>query len=288
MTISGEISLALEASAALTAFAAGLVVRSHDATHFLRHPPHFARSFVSMNVALPFCVLWFADVFGLDPSVELALAVLAMSPLPAAIPFALRSVDVAGGYGARLIAAESVIAIASIPLTIALGALLLGAPFDVPIVTCAWVVGTRVTLPLLIGVAVARRLPRVAASVVGPVAEFGVILLVAALIPDLFVMWPGVREITEDGTVIAIVALAVIGAFLGFVLGGPSRTDRAVLSTATTWRHPGVALAITSVGHPITTGAGAALLLSVVVGAVVVRPFAWRRIQTRAQAMRAG
>jgi hypothetical protein len=45
-----------------------------------------------------------------------------------------------------------------------------------------------------------------------------------------------------------------------------------------------VALAIAAVGHPVTTRAGAALLLSVVAGAIVVRHYAWRRIQARAHA----
>jgi BASS family bile acid:Na+ symporter len=279
MTLATDISVALTVSTMLTALAAGLTVRRADAAYLLRHPRRFARAFFAINVAMPFCTLWFTDVFSLEPSVELALIVLAMSPLPAAIPSALRRGDATASFGARLIAAESLIAVATIPLSFVILRALFGAPFTIPEVDLIWIVASRVTVPLAVGAAAAAVWPRVGARIANASSDIAVVLLALALVPEAFLVWSSMLPLAEDGTVIAILALAAIGLFLGYTLGGPSSVDRAVLAAGNSWRHPGLALTIASVAYHDNTRAAASLLLSVVVGTLAIRPFAWRRIQ---------
>jgi BASS family bile acid:Na+ symporter len=110
------------------------------------------------------------------------------------------------------------------------------------------------------------------------VATIGTLLLIASALPLLYVLWPGVRALFGDGTLLVVAAMAVIGLAVGHLLGGPDPEHRTVLALSTASRHPAVALAAAAGAGAESKGEVAAVLLCVLVAVVISVPYvAWRK-----------
>ncbi|MGH6952278.1 MAG: Na+-dependent transporter, partial [Vitreimonas sp.] len=104
------------------------------------------------------------------------------------------------------------------------------------------------------------------------------LMLLVAVVPVLFIMWPRIVALIRDGTLVALVAFAAIGLLVGHLLGGPDPDDRTVLALASAAHHPAIAITLARINAPDDQGVPAAILLYLLVCAVVTFPYvAWRK-----------
>jgi BASS family bile acid:Na+ symporter len=278
MSPSAFILPTIKASLVLTVLGVGLDSTPRDATYLFRHPGLLAKTFLSMNVIMPLVALWLAVVFNLEASIKIALIALALSPVP---PFLPRKVAKSGGeasYNIGLLTAASLFAIVIVPVSIRLLGVLFNLPFQMSWQTIAKIVGASVLVPLVIGIAVRRFAPSIAARIDKPITIIALVLLVGSFVPIVFMAWPDMIALIGNGTLAAIVAITLSGLAVGHLLGGPQHEDRVVLALSTAFRHPAVAIAIATATMPDISLVGAAVLLALVVGTVVSVPYTiWSR-----------
>jgi BASS family bile acid:Na+ symporter len=265
--------LAVKGSLALTVFGIGIESTPGDTTYLLRHRALFARTIISMNVAMPLLTLWLATTFDLLQPVKVALIALAMSPVPPLLPFKSAKAGGNGSYTIGLLFAASVLSIVFVPATVWLFGVLFATPFHVPPPSIAKIVGTSVLIPLALGIFSRRIAPHAAARAARPMSIIAGIALVVAMIPILITAWPAFRSLIGNGTLVAIVVMTAVGLGVGHALGGPVRDHRTVLGLATASRHPAVAIAITSAVLPADKLVAAAVLLALLVGAIAAAPY---------------
>jgi BASS family bile acid:Na+ symporter len=141
-----------------------------------------------------------------------------------------------------------------------------------------------IVVPLLAGMAVRARLPRVAQGLGKPVRWIATALLICGVLALLAGAWSAVWAATGGGTVVAIVAFVVVGLLVGHALGGPDPEHAAVLALSTACRHPAIALAVVSTNYP-TEHFGGIILLYLIVNVLIGIPYLrW----SRQRVMRAG
>jgi bile acid:Na+ symporter, BASS family len=273
MSAADGVMLAVKSSLALTVFGIGIESTPSDTMYLLRRRALFARSIISMNVIMPLLALWLATTFGLLQPVKIALVALAISPVPPLLPFKAAKAGGNGSYTIGLLVAASVLSIVFVPATAWMFGVFFATPFHVPSVGIAKIVGTSVLIPLMLGIFSRRIAPHAAARASRPMTIIAAIALIASMIPILITAWPAFRSLIGNGTLVAIVAMTVVGLIVGHALGGPVRDHRTVLGLATASRHPAVAIAITSAILPGEKLVGAAVLLNLLVGAIASAPY---------------
>jgi BASS family bile acid:Na+ symporter len=273
MSAAAIIMLALKASLALTVLAVSLNARPGDGTYLLRHPMLLLRSFVAMNVVMPFVALWFAIVFSLSPAVKLALITLAISPMP---PFLPNKAVKSGGdsaYVVGLLTAMAALSVVVIPLTTAFFGTLFDLPLTIRPAAVANIVGNGILLPVALGIGLRWLAPVLADKLVKPVRIIAIVMLVSSVIPILVRTWPAMSAVIDDGTLFAIVGITVIGVAVGHTFGGREPANRPVLALATACRHPAVAITIATTMFPNEKLVGAAVLADLIIAAVVTLPY---------------
>ena len=231
-----------------------------------------------MYMAMPLFAVVVAQAFDLPPAVKIALVAFSVSPIPPLVP---NKALIGGGrqsYAIGLLVAGSVLSIILVPLAMELFQVVFGMPLQMTPQSVAALVLMSVLGPLAAGICAPRRRARVcrarrgtARSAVdgslGPVLRAG---------PDLRMEAFGL--LIGNGTFAAFAAFAVVGLFIGHMLGGPRFEDREVLALYTSARHPAVALAIAQANFPEQRLALAAILLLLVISAILSVPYVlWAR-----------
>ena len=276
MTTAQWLQLALMVSIMLTVFGLGLTATFQDATYLLRRPVLLAKAFVSMNIVMPVIATLVAVTFNLPQVVNVALVAMAISPVP---PIIQKKQLTAGGrmdYVVGLMVAMSLLAIVFVPLVV----LLVDHVFDRQAMLAPRVVAKIMLLtvlaPLLAGLVVRKLFPAMEKASSTIMGAAGIMLLVG-MVPLLIGLWPSLRPLLGNGTVLVMMGLAVIGLAVGHFLGGPRAADRTALAISTASRHPAVALAVTTSGTAAgaieTEPALAIILLYLLVAMVVCIPY---------------
>jgi len=269
MNLQSLILLVLKVSILLTVFALGLQATFADAAFLFRRPKLLIRGFLSMNVIMPLVALILVMTFHLNPAVKIALVALSVSPVPPIFPKnALR----AGGkenYTIGLLVATVVLAIVAIPVALEIFQRVTGVPLYMSALTVATKVFATVLTPLLAGIVVRAISSSFADRITKPLGTLAGALLVLGVLPVLFAAMKAILPFLGDGTLLSLAVFALIGYFVGFLLGGPEPEQRSVLSLATASRHPGLALAIAHTNFPDEKLVGPLLLLYLIVSGVV-------------------
>jgi bile acid:Na+ symporter, BASS family len=97
--------------------------------------------------------------------------------------------------------------------------------------------------------------------------------LAASGLVILVKLWPAIVSLVGDGTLLAMIAFAVIGLAVGHFLGGPRTAERSVLALACSSRHPAIAIAIAQVNFPSQNLVPAAVILYLLVSTVLAAPY---------------
>lgn len=276
------IRIGVQASILLLVFGLGLHTTPEDTTYLFRRPGLLVRSLLAMNVVVPFFAAVLAAAFALHPAVEIALLLLAVSPVPPILPGKQLKLGGRSRYVYGLLVAAALCSIVLVPLTIEILGRVFQREVHVAPIVIAKVVFLTVLAPIVAGLVVRHFAPALAERIAPLVTRVGTVLLVAGLLPILVSAWPGIVSLVGNGTLLAIAAVVIVGLIAGYLLGGPDPDDRTALAVASSMRHPGVALAI---AHGIFPGEKlilAAVLLFALVNALVTIPYAnWSKRRHR-------
>jgi BASS family bile acid:Na+ symporter len=272
------IRISLQASMGLIVVGIALRARVSDVTYLFRRPALLARSLLAMSVVTPVLAATIAAVFDLRPELEIALLLVAVSPVPPLLPGARVKKDGDASYAAGLLALSAASAIVTAPLSVAALARLFGRSVRAPIAEVALAVVFSVLVPLTLGIWFKRVRPAVAERIARPIAIAGNALLVLTVVPILVVSWEAIVGEIGQGTLLAIVLFSLVNLGIGHALGGPIPENRTVLAISTANRHPAVALVIAGAVAKEPALVSAAVLLYVLVSAFVMIPYVnWRR-----------
>jgi BASS family bile acid:Na+ symporter len=280
MTIAQLIPIVVQASILLLVFGLGLHATLEDVSYLFRRPGLLVRALLAMGVVVPFVAAVLAAVFDLYPPVEIALLLLAVSPVPPILPGKQLKLGGHASYVYGLLVTAALFAIVLVPLMIEVLGRVFQREAHIAPAAIAKVVLITVLAPIVAGLAVRHFAPALAERIASFVTRLGTVLLIVGLLPILVTAWPGIVSLIGNGTILAIAAVVIAGLIAGHLLGGPDPDDRTALAIASSMRHPGVALAIAKVNFPDEKLVFAAVLLFAVMNAIVTIPYAaWRRRQ---------
>jgi BASS family bile acid:Na+ symporter len=257
----------------LTVVSLGLEAEWGNARVLLQQPALFLRSLLAMYVLAPVVACAVAAAFDLRPAVKIALVTLSLSPLP---PFLPKKEMTAGGqrpYVVSLLTLTALVAVVFIPLALELLQAIFGLPLDIAMLRIARSVAISVLLPLVIAMTVHSLSPSIAHKLVRPVASLAIALLVVGVVAVLVKLGPNMWELIGKGTLVAMIAFAVVATAIGHLLGGPLPGNRAALALATSARHPGVAMAIAAANFPDQNLVLPAILVYTIISTAVSIPY---------------
>ena len=226
-----------------------------------------------MLVVMPIVAVGLGRAFDLEPAVRIALASLALSPVPPFLP--PRSIRAGSGssYAIGLLVATSLVSIIQVPVALALMSRVLDIPLSLSFRRVLLSVGWSVLAPLLVGLVVRRFAPALAARVAVPAARLAALLFLLGLAPLMVSSLGRAMPLIGNGTLLAMLVFSLTGLGVGHLLGDGAPGDRATLALATAARHPGVALAIAVTNFPDETLVLPALLLYVLLSTIVSVPY---------------
>jgi BASS family bile acid:Na+ symporter len=278
MSSTAIVILTLKISIVLFVFSFGMRATLADATFLFRRPDRLLSALVSMYMAMPLFAVVLAQAFDLPPSVKIALVAFSVSPIPPLVP---NKALMGGGrqsYAVGLLVAGSVLSIILVPLAMEIFQVVFGMPLQMTSRSVAALVLMSVLGPLAAGIAFRSAAPALADRVAGPLGILSMVLLVLCSVPVLIAEWRQFGLLIGNGTFVAFAAFAVVGLFIGHMLGGPRFEDREVLALYTSARHPAVAIAIAQANFPQVRLALAAILLLLLMSAIVSVPYVlWAR-----------
>jgi bile acid:Na+ symporter, BASS family len=266
--------LILQLSIVLVVFSLGLEASLSDAASLFHRPSLLFRSLFSMNVIMPAFAVFMAATLQLNPAVETALILLAVSPVPPVLPRQQLKMGGSSRYVEGLFVATALISVLLVPVTIELLGRVFAQEIHIGQGAVAKIMATTILAPLAAGMLVRSLAPELARKARPPLSKISLVLLLSAAAVPLSALLPGMAEMLGDGTLLAIVVFVMAGTAIGHFLGGPDRADRSTLALATASRHPGVAMAIAGANYPAQRKSiAAAILLYFVVKAVVLLPY---------------
>jgi BASS family bile acid:Na+ symporter len=270
MTFADVLKMLLMACIFANVFALALRARGSDALYMLRHPGQGLRAFAAMFLVVPAVAVGVALALDLLPDVKLALVALAFSPVPPLLPKKQMKAGGSDSYVIGLMIQASVLSLVAAPLGLALVGQLFGHDLQVSPMKFLPILMIGIGAPLAAGFVAQRlvdetlgaRLADGIARIAGVVLLVGVLVLLVTLVPA---MW----TVIGDGTLLALLAMIVVGLVAGYFLAGGQGEDRSALALAAAARHPGVAIAIAAATFPQAKLAVAAIILSTLLNAVV-------------------
>jgi bile acid:Na+ symporter, BASS family len=268
---------ALSASIFLVVAGFALEATWQDITNLFKRPALLGRSLLAMFVIMPVVTALLVVALDFRPHVEVALLLLAVSPVFPMLPKKAISAVGHRSYAYGLLATTALLSIALTPLSVAILSAVFGKDVSISSAVVAKVVLMTILAPLVLGVLVRQFAPAFADRIQGLVSGLGSVLLLLSFIPMLVFVWPALLTLLGQGTLVAIAIIAIMAFAVGHFLGGSESDDRTVLALATALRHPAVAISIAA-ANGADKVVSAAILLYVLVSAVLSIPYTlWRK-----------
>ncbi|MGR2752926.1 bile acid:sodium symporter family protein [Agromyces arachidis] len=264
MDILSIVSGVIQATVAFTVFGYGLSARTEDLLSVLRRPRVLFLSLVAMFVVMPVVALAAHVYFDFPHAAEVALVVIALTPIPALLP---RTEIGSGGratYAFGLAFAVALVSPVLIPALSDLIGRLMDRPFGLSPLTIATAMATQVLLPLALGFIVGRIWPTASDRFGGRLVAIANSLMLVALLALLVLVFPAVVSALSLVTLVVMFAFTAIGLAVGHALGGPDRSDAVVLAIACANRNPGLAIGLAASIFPAESFAGTAIIYALV------------------------
>jgi BASS family bile acid:Na+ symporter len=270
----------LSALAVTTLFAVmssiGLGISVGELRVVWQRPALLLRALFATLVVVPVLAIASSRALALPRLEEIGVVLMAISP---GAPMALRNALGAGGhrgFAPSLQIAVALLAVLSLPLSIAvLDRVYAGSASITPAAVAAQVLVAQL-LPLGLGVAVRRARANLAAALEPRMGRVGNVLLALLVVAAGVEIWGDV--LASRPRVAAAVALTTLGALAaGHVVGGPDRSTRTAAATTAATRNAGLALLVATLNRaqpPIRATVLAYVAFSV---PIVLAYLAWRR-----------
>jgi BASS family bile acid:Na+ symporter len=273
MSLLALMKLLIVISIVLSVTALAMRANAGDVLHLFRNWRLGLRAFVAIFVVVPAIALVMALTFQLKPEVKVALLVLSLSPIPPLLPKKQHKTGGEDCYITGLLVAASLASLVVMPFGLLLFGVLFGVDTELPLASVAKTLLITIGAPMLLGFIAQRLLGARAEPVARVVGKAAMLLLLVCGLVVLVMVAPAMWRLVGGGTLVALLAMILAGLGAGYLLGGPSHDNRAVLALAAAARHPGVALGVIAVDFPEMRLATAAVLLSVLLNALVGIPF---------------
>jgi len=251
----------------------GLRASASDTLFVFRRPGKLLRAVLAMDVVTPLVAIALCTTLPLEAPVKIALVTLSLAPLP---PTFSKKPLKAGGdisYTVGLFVAITLIAVPFIPLALTLLTRVFGMPLQMAPSAVWEMVVWSLLAPLAAGLVMNQLAPAFAEKIAYGVAKAGSVVLLVAVAPILARVWPAMISLVGNGTILAMVVMAVLAMASGHLLGGPHPENRVTLALASAGRHPAIALAIARANFPDETLAPAAVLLYLLVCGLATAPY---------------
>jgi BASS family bile acid:Na+ symporter len=273
MSLLVALKLLIVVSIVLSVFSLALRARLADVLHLFRNWNLGLRALVAMFVVVPLVALSIVMAFDLRPGVEIALLVLALSPVPPLLPKKQTKAGAAGAYITSLLVCAALVSMLAMPLGLHLFGAVLGRDVDVPMMTMVKTLAITIGMPVLLGFVAQKLLGAHAGRVSDVVGKLAMAMLLVGVLALLVLLAPALGHLIGGGTLLALLGMIVAGLVAGYLLGGGSEGNRAALALAAATRHPGVALGVAGAMFPDEKQALVAILASVLLNVVVGIPF---------------
>jgi len=235
--------LALSWAVRLMIFALGLRATWSDVTFLWRQPGLLIRSLLAMYIVIPVFAVAMVKLLDLPRTTEVAMLVIAIS---AGAPLVPRRLLQAGGdprYVLSLAVTSSVLAIATVPLSVAALGWIFGVSAGVDPGAVAGLIAGSFLLPFVAGVALHAIWPAVAGRLVAPLTTIALVVLAVGLAIALAF---SIGMVIDNGlpSFLALASLTFIAILSGHLLGGPKLEDRVSLGVLCASRHVGLVMMI--------------------------------------------
>ena len=265
--------LALMVSILLLVLGYGLKATINEAFYLFRKPNKLFRTLLAMNVIMPLFVILMVLLFDLAPLIRVTLLALAISPLPPLFPAKPLKAGEREEYVIGLLVAASLFSIVLIPLSLEVYEAIANKPIHVSEQRLILTILVTIIAPLLLGIGIRHSVPGFAEKVASSVIKFAQILLIIAILPLLFLLFPLIRELIGSGIGLIFLLFVLVGLIVGHLLGGPSGKDRNILAVATAARHPGIAMTLASSNIQEQELVPAAIVLYLLITALITTPY---------------
>ncbi|HEY7799901.1 MAG TPA: hypothetical protein VIA80_14115 [Hyphomonadaceae bacterium] len=252
--------------------AVGLNASRHDLLYVLTRPTLLVRAIASVLILPPLVAGILIVLLPIEPVAKAGIMLMAISPVPPLVPGKELGVGGRKNYAYGLYVAMALLTIVSVPLVMAITTTLFDRNDHVSVASIARTTFLGVLLPLAIGLAVRAMAPALASRIWGVIYKVSIVLVLAAFLPIVVKVWPAIQQLIGNGTVVVMAAVTLICLSVGHLLGGPELRDRATLATASSVRHPGIAMSIASASFS-DPRVSAAVLLFMLVGLLVSIPY---------------
>lgn len=269
--------------AALTIFmvmlSLGLLLGRDELKSALRRRNVLAAIVFGVFVPIPVLAVALVKVLGLDGPARLGIVLMSVSP---GAPVALRrAIDVGGHakFAPALHLAIVLLAVITVPLSIAILNVVFGVSFAVSALDVAQQVFFAQLLPIGLGAAILAFRPALAASIQPPLQRLSNVLLIAALLVCFYLFGGMLLRIGWTPT-LAGIGLTICALGIGSACAGRDVEARAPAAVAAAMRNPGLALMIAA-ANKADVAVAAAVFGYALGGAVVVAAYVARRVRTR-------
>ena len=244
------VSFLLEYMVFALMLAVGCGARSDQLADLRNRPRLYARALAVILIGVP--LLAMIVVRALDVSPRAAGLILLMSVCPGA-PFIATATKAKGEthspVGLNLLVLVSAVVPVSVPIWVAILERIYPVDLAIAPAQVLRTVIPSVLLPLLVGVAVRRLVPR-AADVVGRVAHYFFMVAIAAAVVVVLALGAQVFREVSPITYLAVLIIVTGSALLGYWAARPAPEERRVLGVAAVLGNPGLALAIVAASYP--------------------------------------
>lgn len=282
MSVAEFIGLVLRLCILSTVFALGLKATWEDVAYLLHRPQLLARSLLAMYVLTPLIAVLLALVFTAPLPVKIAVLLMAISAGAPALPKKLFKLGANPPYVYSLAVIMALLAIVTVPLSLAALSAFFHRDASVPPGQVASVIATGFLAPLLAGMAVRYFWPTLAERIGEPLITYaGIVLLVLILL----IVATNFSVIVGIGmpAFLLIVVMTLASLAVGHVLGGPDPNDRTTLALACATRFPALGLLIASLNFPNAKPLPIVVAYLLMAALAAMPYMRWRKAQFKAQ-----
>jgi len=267
------IPLVFKLSALLMIFAVGLGASIQDATYLFRKPRELARAFLAVNIVMPLVVVVLILLFDFHPAVKIALAALALAPIPPVMPPKLMKAGGTQSYAYGVVIALGLLAVIFVPVAMEMIELAFKVPLQISPSRVALVIFISILLPIGLGMTIRSLAPGAAEKLAQLISKIAGITLLVSLLGLVFLVRADIWALVGGGIFFSLFVFVVIGIAVGHFFGGPGTENRAALALSTGARHPGIALAIAQVNYPDEPLVLAVVILFMPLSSIVAIPY---------------
>lgn len=249
MSIADVVGLLLRASALATVFALGLRASAGEVAFLLRRPRLLARSLLAMYVVTPLVAVALVLVFEAPLAVEVAVLLMTIAAGAPALPKKLLKLGASEAYVYSLAVITALLAIATVPLSLAVLSAFFDRDVSVPASRVASVIVMGFLAPLGVGMVVGRVSPRLAARIGEPLVTTAGIILTTLLLLNVVSHFGEIAGVGPTAFLL-IVTMTLTALAIGHLLGGPDPNDRTCLALASATRFPAIGVLVASLNFP--------------------------------------